>query len=89
MILTDVNLLVYAHREDFDQHLQYRQWLEHVLESGEPFAMANVVLSGFRVGMHGFCSSISVLMSSTVAEKTMPFHDNRGTYFPFVWDHVR
>ena len=26
MILTDVNLLVYAQREDFDQHLQYRHW---------------------------------------------------------------
>ena len=53
MILTDVNLLVYAHREDFEQHLQYRQWLQHVLESGEPFVMANVVLSGFiRIVTH-------------------------------------
>ncbi|MGB5889035.1 MAG: type II toxin-antitoxin system VapC family toxin [Thermoanaerobaculia bacterium] len=47
MILADVNLLVYAHREEFDQHRQSRQWLEGMLTSGEPFGMANVVLSGF------------------------------------------
>jgi toxin-antitoxin system PIN domain toxin len=53
LILTDVNLLVYAHREDFDQHLECRQWLEETLASGEPFGMANIVLSGFiRIVTH-------------------------------------
>ena len=28
MILPDVNVLVYAHREDAVDHARYRQWLE-------------------------------------------------------------
>ena len=31
MILTDVNVLVYAHREDATDHAAYRKWLEAVL----------------------------------------------------------
>ena len=53
MILTDVNLLVYAHREEFAQHPACLRWLEALLSSREPFGMANVVLSGFvRVVTH-------------------------------------
>ncbi len=36
MILPDVNVLVYAHREDAVDHTRYRQWLEGVLKSGQP-----------------------------------------------------
>ena len=28
MILVDVNVLVYAHREDADRHDEYASWLE-------------------------------------------------------------
>lgn len=28
MILTDINVLVYAHREDAPNHSAYRNWLE-------------------------------------------------------------
>lgn len=53
MILTDVNILLYSHREEFEQHERCRRWLEGVLTSGEPFAMANIVLSGFlRIATH-------------------------------------
>jgi toxin-antitoxin system PIN domain toxin len=53
VILTDVNLLVYAHREEMELHAQSRQWLENLLAVGEPFGMANIVLSGFiRIVTH-------------------------------------
>ena len=53
MKLFDVNLLVYAHREDAPNHLQYRELLEHEINSGEPFALATIVLSGFlRIVTH-------------------------------------
>ena len=47
MILPDVNTLIYAHREEMPRHVASRAWLEQVLASGQPFALATVVLSGF------------------------------------------
>jgi len=47
VILPDVNVLVYAHREDTVDHTLYRQWLERILLSGQPYAISDHVLSGF------------------------------------------
>lgn len=47
MILPDVNVLVYAHREDAVNHVRYREWLEEVIRSGQPYGMSDHVLSGF------------------------------------------
>lgn len=47
MIVTDVNVLVYAFRADAVDHASYRAWLTAVTESAEPFAIAELVLSGF------------------------------------------
>jgi len=53
VILPDVNVLVYAFREDAEDHEAYRGWLEEVVSRDEPFALADVVLSGFlRVVTH-------------------------------------
>ena len=53
MILPDVNVLVYAHREDAPNHGAYRDWLTSVIASDEAYGMADMVLSGFiRVAMH-------------------------------------
>jgi toxin-antitoxin system PIN domain toxin len=53
MILPDVNILVYAHREDASNHIAYREWLEHVINSDQAYGMADLVLSGFlRVVTH-------------------------------------
>jgi hypothetical protein len=53
MILPDVNVLVYAHREDVVDHARYRQWLEEVIQSGQPFGISDLVLSGFlRIVTH-------------------------------------
>lgn len=46
MILIDVNILVYAHRPDSDNHKHYRKWLEEALESGLPCGFSDVVLAG-------------------------------------------
>jgi hypothetical protein len=53
MILPDVNVLVYAHRQDAVDHTRYRQWLEGILQSGQPYGISDHVLSGFlRVVTH-------------------------------------
>lgn len=53
MILCDVNVLVYAHREGSAQHPEYRSWLTGQLTADEPFGVSDLVLSGFlRVVTH-------------------------------------
>ena len=53
MILTDVNVLVYAYREDAPPHRAYRGWLESLLDGDEAFGLSALVLSGFlRVVTH-------------------------------------
>lgn len=53
MILLDVNVLVYAHREDAPDHREYRAFLERQLRSASPFGVSELVLSGFlRVVTH-------------------------------------
>ena len=53
MILPDVNVLVYAHRQDAVDHIYYRRWLEAMIQSGEGYGISDHVLSGFlRVVTH-------------------------------------
>lgn len=53
MLLPDVNVLVYAHREDAPDHAAYRAWLEDVANGPARFALSDLVLSGFvRVVTH-------------------------------------
>ena len=53
MILPDVNVLVYAHREDSTRHSDYLDWLNQVLNSDTAFGISDLVLSGFlRVVTH-------------------------------------
>ena len=53
MILVDVNVLVYAHREDAEDHTAYRDWLMGVVNGRPAYGMADLVLSGFlRVVTH-------------------------------------
>src|SRR5438552_2229052 len=51
--LADVNVLVYAHREDSADHQAYRGWLMDLLHADQAFAVSDLVLSGFlRVVTH-------------------------------------
>ena len=47
MLLPDVNVLVYAHRQDLPEHAPYRSWLGKVAASDTAFGLADIVLSGF------------------------------------------
>jgi toxin-antitoxin system PIN domain toxin len=53
MVLTDVNVLVYAHRTDAPGHSDYRKWLEALINSDQAYGVSNLVCSGFlRVVTH-------------------------------------
>lgn len=53
MVLPDVNVLVYAHREDAARHTEYRIWVEKVINGDESYGLSDIVLSGFiRVATH-------------------------------------
>lgn len=53
MQLIDVNVLVYAHRQDADDHAAYRAWLEKLLDSQAAYGVSELVLSGFlRIVTH-------------------------------------
>lgn len=53
MYLMDVNVLVYAYREDVAQHHQCHSWLESVVNGPVAFGYSELVLSGFlRVVTH-------------------------------------
>jgi toxin-antitoxin system PIN domain toxin len=53
VLLFDVNVLVYAHREDADNHAAYREWLEGVINADAAYAVSELVLSGFiRIVTH-------------------------------------
>jgi hypothetical protein len=53
VILTDVNVLLYAHRVDAPDHAAYFEWLQRSLAADEPFGIAEIVLSGFlRIATH-------------------------------------
>lgn len=51
--MPDVNILVYAHREEAADHAAYRSWLEQMINSDQAFAMSDLILSGFlRIVTH-------------------------------------
>jgi len=53
VFLPDVNILVYAHREDSPHHQKTLTWLETLLNSDQAFAISELVLSGFvRIVTH-------------------------------------
>ena len=47
MTLADVNVLVYAHRQDLPQHDRFSAWLGEEVESGRSFALCDASLTGF------------------------------------------
>jgi toxin-antitoxin system PIN domain toxin len=47
VILADVNVLVYAHRQDLPQYDRFAAWLGGEVESGRSFALCDTSLTGF------------------------------------------
>jgi uncharacterized protein len=53
VILIDVNVLVYAYREEMPRHDEHRAWLEELVNGHQAFGLSDLVLSGFlRVATH-------------------------------------
>ena len=53
MLLVDVNVLVYAFRDDAPDHERYAAWLEDLINADEAYGLSDLVLSGFlRVVTH-------------------------------------
>ena len=53
MLLTDVNVLIYAHRGDATNHARYKAWVDEMLTGEAAFGVSELVLSGFvRVVTH-------------------------------------
>ena len=53
MFLPDVNVLIYAHREESPNHFAYLQWLEDLINGTHVYGTADLVLSGFlRIVTH-------------------------------------
>ena len=47
MLMPDVNVLVYAHREESPAHERYAAWLVELASGPEPFALSELVMHGF------------------------------------------
>jgi uncharacterized protein len=47
MLMPDVSILVYAHREDERTHAAYRRWVEAMVDGIQPFALSVLVAVGF------------------------------------------
>lgn len=47
MQMPDVNVLVYAHRQETTEHARYGEWLTALATGLEPFALSEPVLQGF------------------------------------------
>jgi len=47
MWMPDVNILVYAHRQESPGHKRYADWLVGCATGPEPFALSELVLHGF------------------------------------------
>ena len=47
MILSDVNILLFAHRNDAADHRRFRDWLDTVTTGPERFGISEIVLCSF------------------------------------------
>ncbi len=53
MILPDVNVLIYAHRQHAPDHARYREWILRLTGGPQPYGYSELVLSGFvRIVTH-------------------------------------
>ncbi len=90
MILPDVNVLVYAYREEARDHAAYREWLETTINGESAFGLSDLVASGFlRVVTHPRAllppSPLSDAMNFVEAVRSVP---NRVAVHPGP-DHWR
>lgn len=90
MHLIDVNVLLYALREDAPEHARFRPWLERLIGSGVPFGLSELILSAFiRIATHpSIFSPPTPLDTALEFAETLRGHPNAIIVRPGVrhWD---
>jgi hypothetical protein len=78
MKMPDVNILIYAHRQDDQDHEFYREWLERLANGSEPFALSALVAVAFvRVVTHpGFPPDPTPLPAAIAVIETLRARTN-------------
>ncbi len=72
MILSDVNVLVYAYRPDATDHGRFRDWLMTVVNGREVYGVSDLILSSFvRV-----VTSLRIFNPPTPLEPALEFCDS-------------
>lgn len=71
MILMDTNVLVNAHRPEADRHEELRGWLAGIVNSPEPYAVADFAL----MGMIRIVTSPRIYRDPTPPEIALDFAD--------------
>lgn len=68
MILPDVNLLLYAHIDAFDEHRAARTWWNAAMNGDEPIGLAEAVFFGFiRVATNPRAFRVPVSVADAIA----------------------
>lgn len=68
MILPDINLLLYAHIDVFQEHRRARQWWNAIMNAEVPVALAEAVLFGFvRVATNPRAFRLPLPVESAIA----------------------
>jgi len=78
VISPDVNVLVYAARDDAPRHTEFRTWLDEALAAQEPMGISELVLSG----------ALRVLTNPRIFNPPMPMID-AAAYVAALRDHPR
>ena len=67
MFLMDVNVLIYAHREDMPEHSACFEWLESVINNTVSYGYSELVLSSFlRIVTHPRIFEVPSALSSAI-----------------------
>ncbi len=83
MRMPDVNVLVYAHREEDPDHLFYRHWMENLINGPEPFALSPLVATAFvRIVTHPSFSPLPTPLPQAISVidsvRSSPYHRSPG-----------
>lgn len=72
MIIVDVNLLLYPHFQEFEQHQKAKQWLEEVLSGTEEVGLPWVVIWGFiRIATQHFSPEVEASVIFRIARDVL------------------
>ncbi len=72
MYLADVNIYIYAHREEFPEHSRAGRWLINQAESVSKFAVSELVLSVFL----RIVTNSKIFKPATTVNQSLSFVDN-------------